>query len=193
VHAQFQPLDDFDIRPEAPIRHLVRDGMLLATAGVRMAIKNRIIVRALRDHVDFDETYLIAAAQREFLARASETFYELERVDLARTWAKGREGRPTHNADYRRADLPTLKRRAKVLARLAEALSVASQDDELAGNLIGLARQAALDEIIDAASWRTNSNVRGIESDRYLDGLEDRKNQLHADLGGLANTKERQG
>jgi hypothetical protein len=193
MNAQFRPFDDVAARPDIPIRHLVRDGMLLATAGVRMAIKNRIIVRALRDHEDFDETILIAEVQREFLSRVSETFEELERVSVARESAKALDGRPSHNTDYRRADLPTLKRRVKVLARLAEALSVASQDDELAGNLIGLARQSALDEIIDAASWRTSSNVPALESARYLDGLEDRKIQLRADLGDLASTNERPG
>ncbi len=185
MNAQFQPFDDFDVRPDAPIRHLVRDGMLLANAGVRMAIKNRIIVQALRDSAKFDETALVAAVQREFLALATETFDELERVLAAIGSAKRLDGRPTHNADYRRVDLPALKRRTKVLARLAEALTIASSNDELALSLIASARDSALQEIADAMAGDEVGTPSDFAGPTYDDGLQERKDLLAQEIHRL--------
>jgi hypothetical protein len=185
MSAQFRPYSSLEALRDPPIKHLVQDGMLLANAGVRLAIKNRIIVQALRDNSDFGETALIAAVQREFLARATETFDELERVLAAQDSAKRLGGRPTHNTDYRRVDLPTLKRRTKVLARLAEALTTASSDDQLALALIGAARDSALQEIADALAGSSVGTLSDFSGPSYDDGLQERKASLAKEIRRL--------
>jgi hypothetical protein len=51
---------------EAPIKRVVEEGVLIARNAVRMAVKNRIIVDAARDHLDFDDGALAGLVHIEF-------------------------------------------------------------------------------------------------------------------------------
>jgi hypothetical protein len=123
---------------------IVADAVLLATAAVRIAVKNLLIVRSLRDRADFDEPWWRAAVEREFELLAAEYEADATRLGGVRAAAKGRVGRAVHPADFRARDRPVLKRRIRVLRKIAIRLR------EIALALVAEARQAALEEITTA-------------------------------------------
>jgi len=174
-----------EVAPDAAIGDLVHDGLLLAIAGVRMATKNLIIIRALREHKDFDHDYYVAAVQHEFLILALEKSADAERVSAARVRAAFRKGTASSQADYRRADLPLLDRRITVLTTLAEALTGASRDLVLAADLVSTARASALEEIANAVARETNAADSEHAALEYTIGLADRRALLIADLWRL--------
>ena len=51
--------------PPAPIERVVDEGVMIATTAVRMAVKNHIIVDALRESLDYDAESLAAVARDE--------------------------------------------------------------------------------------------------------------------------------
>ena len=129
---------------------VVDDAVLLATGAVRSAVKNLLIVRALRDGKDFDEAWWLDAVAREFEAIATQSDADAARVEEDRQLAKQRRGRPLHPADFRTADVPKLKRRVRVLQLIAERLRALGADEDTLLSLIAEARTSALDEIASA-------------------------------------------
>lgn len=171
-----------DISPDADIEDLVRDGVLLASTGVRMAAKNLLIIRVLRDHEDFDLGYYVSAVQQEFRGLAAEKSSDAERVTAARTRAARRKGSATSQADYRMADLPMLDRRIAVLVALAEALVAASNDDPASEILVLRARAAALEEIANAVAPEISAAESARAAREYAVGISGRRAELVADL-----------
>lgn len=171
-----------DISPDAAIEDLVRDGMLLASTGVRMAAKNLLIIRALRDHEDFDLDYYVSAVQHEFRGLAAEKSADAERVTTARARAAKRKGSATSQADYRAADLPMLDRRIAVLIALADSLIAASNDDAASAELVMRARAAALEDIANAVAPEISEEESARAAREYAVGLDDRRAELAAEL-----------
>jgi hypothetical protein len=129
---------------------IVADAVLLATAAVRIAVKNLLIVRSLRDRADFDEPWWRAAVEREFELLAAEYEADAARLGGVRAAAKGRVGRAVHPADFRARDRPVLKRRIRVLRKIAIRLREIAVDEDAVLALVAEARQAALEEITTA-------------------------------------------
>mgnify|MGYP001172364708 CR=1 FL=1 len=129
---------------------IIEDAVLLATGAVRIAVKNLLIVRALRDHADFDEQWWRAAVGREFELLAVENEADASRLEAVRAGAKGRKGRALHPADFRARDRPVLKRRIRILRRLATRLREIATDEDAVLAVVADARRAALDEITTA-------------------------------------------
>jgi hypothetical protein len=129
---------------------IVEDAVLLATGAVRIAVKNLLIVRALRDRADFDETWWRSAVEREFELLAVENEADASRLAGVRAAAKGRQGKALHPADFRARDRPVLKRRIRILRRIATRLREIATDEDAVLTLVADARRAALDEITTA-------------------------------------------
>ena len=129
---------------------IVDDAVLLATGAVRSAVKNLLIVRALRDGKDFDEAWWLDAVAREFEAIAVEKDDDAKRVEADRQLAKHRKGRPLHPSDFRTKDVPKMKRRVRILHRIAARLRELGADQQTLLALIAEARANALDEITSA-------------------------------------------
>ncbi|HWH97444.1 MAG TPA: hypothetical protein VNS80_03675 [Pseudolysinimonas sp.] len=129
---------------------VVADAMLLATAAVRSAVKNLLIVRALRDNADYDEQWLRGAVAREFELIAVESEAEATRLEEVRALAKKKRGRALHPADFRTRDVPVLKRRIRILSKIATRLREIATDEDAVLALAGEARQRALEEITAA-------------------------------------------
>lgn len=129
---------------------IVEDAVLLAVGAVRIAVKNLLIVRALRDHADFDEGWWRSAVQREFELLATENEADAIRLEGVRAAVKGKQGRARHPADFRARDRPVLKRRIRVLRRIATRLREIATDEDAVLALVGEARRTALDEITTA-------------------------------------------
>jgi hypothetical protein len=129
---------------------VVADALLLATAAVRSAVKNLLIVRALRDNADYEESWWLRAVAHEFEVIAAENDDDAARLEAERARARKRQGRALHPADFRARDAPVLKKRIRVLRRIAAQLRELATDEEAVLALVAEARAAALDEITTA-------------------------------------------
>jgi len=142
--------------PVAPsTARIVDEGMLIALSAVRMALKNRIIVGALREHVDYDPQRYAAAARHELRAVARENDEDSTRVErlgshLSRTTGSGK-GREIEN---KRRDVIRLGRRRTLHDRVAERLRALAEDDDQVMKLVDTARADALKEINEALAAR---------------------------------------
>lgn len=72
---------------------VVTDAVLLATAAVRIAVKNLLIVRALREHADYEEHWWRDAVAREFEVLAGESEADATRLEGVRAETKKKVGR----------------------------------------------------------------------------------------------------
>jgi hypothetical protein len=135
---------------QARTADVVEDALVLAAATVRLKVKNRLVIRALRDGGTYDETWLLMAASLEYIALGSEKDGEVTRLDAAIRDAKARRGRGEHPSDYRAVDVPTLKRRRRTVRRLAQRLRATGGDVDRLRPLILEARSAALEDIATA-------------------------------------------
>jgi hypothetical protein len=130
-----------------PVEEIAEEGVLIAASAVRMAVKNRQIVRALRDRDDYSEKAAIAAAREVFRALAREKREDVERLDDIIDRVRDRPGRAQHQTDYRKADAELLERREQVSDILADRLDELADDDAYLREVVERARDSAWDEI----------------------------------------------
>lgn len=129
---------------------IIADAESLATAAVRIAVKNLLIVRALRDNADYEEAWWLTAVAREFEVIAAENEADATRLETVRAETRRKHGKALHPADYRARDARLLRRRMKVLRRIASRLRELARDEPVLLAIVAEARQAALDEITTA-------------------------------------------
>jgi hypothetical protein len=134
---------------------IVDEGMLIAIAAVRMALKNRIIVGALREHTDYVDADYAAWARLELREVARQNDEDSTRVErlgshLSRTSKTGK-GRDVEN---KRKDVIRLGRRRTLHDNVAQRLRDLAADDERVAELVVTARADALQEINEALATR---------------------------------------
>jgi hypothetical protein len=120
------------LTPLAPIDRVVDEGVMISASAVRMSLKNRLIVAALRDHESYDPEGIADAAREQLAAVAAEL-----RAVIAR-FGDDENGR-LRDEEYRRR--PTVHR------MLGAALSEMADDAEAVGRLVEAARTDAAQEI----------------------------------------------
>lgn len=145
---------------------MVADATLVALSAARQALKNVMLVRALRDAADFDEEWYADAARSELRTLAAESEAEAARLQRLRERVRHRHGTAHSVDDYRAADRRRLKRRARVLEDLAGELRRLADDDAVVGTLLREARLRALDEIT-----ATTASVPGLGRARAATGV----------------------
>ncbi len=127
--------------PVAPptVERMVEEGLLISGHAVRMAVKNAIIVAALRERADLDRDALASIAAEQYRSLA------------------GLESEAAERAD----DLPVApeKARAVVRRRTARALEDASRDREQLDELVERARAEAWAEIAGPIADRAVSEL----------------------------------
>jgi hypothetical protein len=129
----------------------VDEGLLISVSAVRMAVKNDIIVGALREHYDYDPGRYADDARNELrhLARQNEEYARrVSRMakDLASTkWRLGL-------TDDQRHDLKQFALRLQVHERLTIALDAVADDDEQVARIVASAQQSASEEVSSAVS-----------------------------------------
>lgn len=131
-------------------KDVVADAVALATAAVRIAVKNLLIVRALRDSADYEHDWWRGAVAREFEVIAVENETDAARLEQVREATRRKKGRPQHPGDFRATDAPVLRRRIRVLRKISARLREIATDESALDALIADARRAALDEITGA-------------------------------------------
>jgi hypothetical protein len=153
------------------VETVVEEGVLISSYAVRLAIKNQLIVDALRDHADFNEEELKQSAHEHLLALADEND-----ATAARLEAEG-EGVVTTHPTASAEDLTVTdtgdivgrskairlldhRRRPEVHRRLADALRQRALEDDFLAEQVRAAQHAA---------WREVSGelVRRVRQSRY--------------------------
>jgi hypothetical protein len=167
---------------------IVEEGMLIAMAAVRMALKNRIIVSALREHTDYVDADYRAWARLELREVARQNDEDSTRVQrlgsyLARITKTGK-GREVEN---KRRDVIRLGRRRTLHDHVAERLRELADDDDRVAELIEKARADALQEINDALASRLLSQRIDPRQPGYAAARAERMRAVGAiDLAALA-------
>ncbi len=145
----FEPLPD---TPAAPLDQVIEDAMMIARSGVRLSVRNSIIVDALRDGLSYDEQRLEDRAREQYLELADENEADADRVERMRIGAEPRrlvwpDGRPAEEDDARR-------RRPQVHRAVADALRRVADDRETLAGIVREATAAAWDDVSRALTQR---------------------------------------
>ena len=170
--------------PPPTIEAQIEDGVLVALSAARLTITNRLILRSLRDGLDYDDERLRLAVTAEVLALAVEKEKDATRVRSTRRAARERPGRASGPNDFRARDATVLERRATVSSGLAARLAELATDPEVVGDLAARAHRAFLDEF-------EVSVARGARAVRAAPGAQLTAMERNAELQGLSEDLER--
>ncbi|MDJ1114622.1 asparagine synthase [Microbacterium sp. LX3-4] len=134
-------------KQRAKTRDVVAEGLYIASAATRLALKNRILVHILVDGDDFDSDAFLADAREALLGLADEAEADAARTESERKLARGRYSDSGGTHDYRRRDVRNLRRRAKQSQHVARELRARAEDEAELRKLVADARDAAWGEV----------------------------------------------
>lgn len=125
----------------------IAEGVAIANAAARLAIRNHILVETIGNDEPYDPEREREFARETLLALATEQQDAAERTHRLRkrAWGKHSESYGTH--DYRDRDTRNLRRREKQYAGVAKALRRMADDPEVVTVLIEKARDAAWGDV----------------------------------------------
>ncbi|MGR2752417.1 hypothetical protein [Agromyces arachidis] len=131
----------------ATFAEMLEEGLMMAESAARMALKNRLIVDALRSEDPYTDERAADRARSVLYELVQEADEAAEHVAEEREVAAKREGRSQHQHDYHRDDLLNLRRREKVHAAIAKELWTRRSDDAYLAGLVERARDDAWHEL----------------------------------------------
>jgi hypothetical protein len=121
----------------------IAEGVAIATAAARLAVKNHILIGTIAENGVFDTDKYIADA-REALRAMAEESEEVERnMTELRKRARGRHSDPSGTHDYRDRDVRNLRRRAKQSHGVATKLHDMMEDEAALRVIVEEAREGA--------------------------------------------------
>ncbi|TFD55160.1 hypothetical protein E3T55_01690 [Cryobacterium frigoriphilum] len=164
---------------------IVDEGLLISLSAVRMAVKNHILVGALREHLDFEGADYSATARHELdvLARQNEE-YGVRVTEMRDELVKARW--KLELTRDQRADVKQFALRRRVHDRLTAELDAVSQDDAQVSTIVEKAREDASHEFAQAlAAKLIRQNVDGTEPDYERKLAERRSAFVRIDLAKL--------
>lgn len=127
-----------------PLERVLEDGVMIAESSVRMTLRNRIIVDALRDRLDLDRDALAAAAADAFEVIADQEWEAAERSRMRRSMQRVDD--PLQDPEHVEHDRES-ERREGVHRALSSALAERAGQAEALAALVERARLEAWDEI----------------------------------------------
>lgn len=133
--------------PRVKTRDVVAEGLYIASAATRLALKNRILVHILADGDDFEADRFLADARETLLSLAAEAEADAERTERDRKAARSRYSDSGGTHDYRRRDVRNLRRRQKQSLHVAQELRTRAADESELRKLVSDARDAAWGEV----------------------------------------------
>lgn len=174
---RFAPFDRTALPEAEPLtfEESFAEGLLVAESAARMALKNRIIVAALRGDEPFDADRAAAAA-REVLYELVQEMNEVAEWSAAeRESAALREGRSAHQHDYHRADAWNLRLRERINAAVSKKLWELRGDPEYLAAFAERARDDAWTEIAGVIEQRLAREWPEIEVDEAYERERDER------------------
>ena len=125
------------------VSDLVAEGVYVAAAATRLALKNKILVEILAGGADFDVDRFMPDARDTLLALAAEADADGVRARQEQKKASRRFRDPYGSHDYSSRDVRNLRRRRKQAERVAAELRARAADDVELRQLVEAAREAA--------------------------------------------------
>jgi hypothetical protein len=132
---------------QAKVADMVSEGLYVAAAATRLALKNRILVEILAQGADFDVERFVPEARDTLLTLADEAEADARRVNDDRRRASRRYSDSDGTHDYRSRDVRNLKRRQRQSERVAKELRERAEDPADLRKLVEDAREAAWAEV----------------------------------------------
>jgi len=181
--------------PAGDIDAAVADGLSIARFSAVLALKNRLIVAALRDDVDFDPETAAVLAREVLDALAREQDGNIDHADDVIERLDDEyddEGAARHEHDYKARDTDLLAARRRVYQAVAEGIRADAADPDALATLIESARSRAWDEIgreIESRLDATRTAEIVVDAD-YLRHRAERMRRLREfDLWELADSR----
>jgi hypothetical protein len=170
-----------------PVERIVAEGVIIADSVVRLKLRNRVIVAALRDRENFRRAELVAQASKQLRALASNELETAERVRRRRD-DRFVEGPLLDDPEFDEDGLRESRRRESVHRALAEALHLHAHDFAALEEVVEQARTQAWLEVGPVIAKRASDTaVRFIPDAHYETQRSERIAALIAlDLADLA-------
>ncbi|MGF2949015.1 asparagine synthase [Microbacterium alcoholitolerans] len=121
----------------------IAEGVAIATAAVRLTVKNQILVGTIARGGTFEIEHYMDVARTALLSMAQESEDAAELLTRLRKRARGRHSDPHGTHDYRDRDVRNLRRRAKQSVGVADHLRKMTEDPDALRTLVEDARAAA--------------------------------------------------
>lgn len=125
----------------------IAEGVAIATAAARLAVKNHILVGTIAEGGVFDMDKYIADAREALRAMAEESEEVEQNLATLRKRARGRHSDPSGTHDYRDRDVRNLRRRAKQSHGVATRLRAMMEDEAALRVIVEEAREAAWSDV----------------------------------------------
>ncbi|MEO8528797.1 MAG: hypothetical protein ABI435_06940 [Pseudolysinimonas sp.] len=162
---------------------MIDEGVLIAAAAIRMAVKNKGILRTLRDRSDYDGAWYDQRVRKELRRLAEEKAEDADRVTAEIGGARGRSGKGEHASDFRGIDVARLERRLLLLRGLDDRFRELAEDADYVHTLAVASRELASSEIADSVKATALRELGPV--DRLSD--DERATQLRILKDDLAN------
>jgi len=177
--------EDPPARPLAPFDTVVDDGVMISLAAVRLAAKNRVILSAVRDGLDFDEVGLTRFVRTVLDRLAQENEETADRVDVV---SQDAGLAPGVALDVAITIRDSHRRRPDVHRALAVRLRELAEDAPQVAALVAQAQEAAADELTGAVAAQA-AGPRFDEDPDYEAELPERVAWVAIDLADLAERR----
>lgn len=142
----------------------IAEGVAIATAAVRLTVKNQILVGTIARGGTFEIEHYMDEARAALRAMADESEQAAEHLTALRKRARGRHSDPHGTHDYRDRDVRNLRRRAKQSTGVANHLREMTDDPEALIALVEEARAAAWADVRSNLDRRLR--VEGMRADQ---------------------------
>jgi hypothetical protein len=151
----------------------VAEGLQIADAAVRLAIKNHILVETIAHDEGFDAQAFTPFARDTLVSLAEEQERGAQAMQRLGKKAWGQHSDPNSTHDYRDRDVRNLRRRRRQYQGVAKALRAQSADETALLRLVEEARGAAWAEV--AANLQRRLRVEGMrpEADPDYESMRD--------------------
>lgn len=167
----------------------VAEGVAIAAAAARLAVKNHILVGTIAQGGAYDTEMYIDDAREALRAMAEEAEEAARTVTRLRKRARGRYSEPVGTHDYRDRDVRNLRRRVKQSAGVASRLREMMGDPAALAEIVEGAREAAWADVRNNLDRRLRVEGMRPDQDPDYDRMRDARMQALrlVDLQALAS------
>ena len=164
----------------------IDDGAAMIRHSLGLAVKNRLIVSALRDGEPYSTAHAIELAQDELdrVVKEQLNSAKIATKDLRR--AKLAHGRAMNEHDYGQLDVEALELRVLVYEQVAERFAARRDDQEFLAGLVEESRGRAWDELGGVVRSRLQRAASIADEPGYDEAKAERMREVAFDLGDLA-------
>ena len=141
----------------------IAEGVSIASAAARLAIRNRILVETIAHDEQFDIVAFTPFARETLIALADEQDEAAAMVKRQRKKAWGKFTDPDGTHDYRDRDMSNLRRRHRQYVGVAKELRRMAEDPHVVRTLVEQSRDAAWGDV--EANLQRRLTVEGMRAD----------------------------